>query len=138
MADPRVIDFEGIDEAFATFKFDSSIVYDKTKVGGAAQVGLAVTLSDDGIVGLVADGEAVAGKLVQVEPDVCNVQIEGGMTLPAGTGATLTNNKKIVGALLIAAKGYIREAASGTAAELVLARGRIIDNSVTNAVKVIL
>jgi hypothetical protein len=38
--------------------------------------------------------------------------------------------------LLSAAEGYIREAASGTAAELVLARGRIIDPTTTTAVVV--
>lgn len=137
MADARVIDFEGIGSQYATFKFDSTIVYDKTKTGGAAQVGLAVTLVDDGTVALVADAGGVKGKLIQVEPDVCNVQVDGGMTLPGGTGASLTNGKKIVGALLIAAKGYVREVGASDA-ELAVARGEIIDNSVTTAIKVML
>lgn len=139
MSDARVIDFEGIDSEYATFQFDSTIVYDKTKTGGAAQVGLAVTLVSAGAVGLTQDGNGVKGKLIQVEPDVCNVQIEGGMTLPGGTGATLTVGKKIVGALGAAsAKGYVREVAVATAAELGLARGEIIDASVTTAVKIML
>jgi hypothetical protein len=138
MADNRaVVDNEGIGGVYETFKYNSDIVYDKTKVGGAVQVGLAVTLASAGTVGLAADGNAVKGKLILVESDgFCTVQTKGGCSLPAGTGASLTVGKKIVGALLVAAKGYIREVNTATAAELGLARGEIIDGGDTANVKV--
>lgn len=139
MADPRnTISFEGIGEERVTYKIDdSTITYDVTKANGSAQVGLAVTLSAAGTVALVADAEAVIGKLVRVEgDDKAVVQTDGFMTLPAGTGATLTLGTPIVGALLVAAKGYIRSAASGAAAELLVAKGAIHDASVTTAVVV--
>lgn len=111
------VDFEGIGLQTATFKIDNSIVFDSTKEGNSEQVGLAVTIVDDKTVGLVGDGEPVLGKLLVVEGDDCaTVQIGGGATLPGGTGATLTPGSKIVGDLLVAAKGYIRSiAASGAA-----------------------
>lgn len=139
MADPRLdTRFEGIGAVYATFKIDdSTITYSATETNGSAQVGLAVGFSDDETVELVGDGEEVIGKLVSVEKDgYCNVQIAGMMTLPAGTGASLTNGKKIVGDLSTAAEGYIREVATGTAAELGVARGFIVDNSTTTAVVV--
>jgi hypothetical protein len=67
------------------------------------------------------------------------VQIEGGMTLPGGASATLTRGSAIVGALgASSAKGYIRSAASGTAAELIKARGMIFNNADTANVAVFL
>ena len=123
-----------------TYKIDNStIVYDATKAGGAAatMIGKAVTLSAADTVALCADGDAVIGKLILVESDnKCSVQVCGVMTLPGGTAATLTLGSKIVGALLVAAKGYVRSAASGTAAELVKARG-YIDNAADTAAVVI-
>jgi len=137
MSDPRVVDPTGTLEEFATYDHDTSIVYDATKKGGSQQAedGLAVTLTSDKKVGLVGDGEAVEGLLILVEPDGrCSVQTGGYMPFKAGTGASLGLDKKIVGALLSAAKGYIREVATGVAAELGVARGRIIDNDDTSAV----
>lgn len=123
-----------------TYKIDGvTIVYDATQPGGAAAtaIGKAVTLSADDTVALCADGDAVIGKLILVESDSkCAVQTHGVMSLPGGTAATLTLGSKIVGALLVAAKGYIRSAASGTAAELVKARGWIDNNDDTAAVVV--
>lgn len=143
MADPRnAVDFEGIDGVYETFKIDNStITYDATKANGAAttMIGKAVTFSADSTVALAADGDHVVGKLMLVESDnKANVQTEGGMTLPGGTGATLTRGTPIVGALLSSAKGYIRSAASGTAADLLVAVGEIRDASDTTAVKVTL
>lgn len=139
MADPRkIVDNEGIGFRAETYKFDSSIVYDITKKGGSAQAeaGLAVTINGNGQVGLVADAERVLGKLIGTEQDgFCTVQIEGGCTLPGGTGATLTPGSKIVGALLGAAKGYIRTAAASAAEDAVSAH-EIFDASVSTAVKV--
>ena len=122
------------------FADGSTIVYDYTKRNGSAAVGKAVTLSADKTVALAADGDAIVGKLNSVEPDgVCNVTVKGWVELPAGNGATVTRGTKIVGALgPSSAKGYIRNAASGTATELVKARGMIEAVGVTTAVEVIL
>lgn len=142
MADPRrAVSIEGIAPVFKTYKHDATtIVYDATKANGAAttMIGKAVTFSADDTVALVADGDAVVGKLDLVESDgYCRVQTHGGINLPGGDSATLTLGAAIVGALgAAAAKGYIRSAASGTAAELVKARGQITNNDTTTAVAV--
>lgn len=141
MADLRTVQHEGIDAVYVTFLTDNStIVYDATKARGAATTMLdkAVTLSAAKTVALAADGDAVIGRLELVESDnVASVQTEGYTTLPGGASATLTLGKKIVGALGAAsAKGYIREVATGTAAELGKADHEIIDASDTTAVVV--
>lgn len=138
MADPRlVVNNEGVEPKYRTYLIDNSqITYSATTAGGSAQVGLAVNFSADNTVRLAGDGEGVVGKLIQVEPNlVCRVQVGGCMTLPAGTGASLTRTKKIVGALLSSARGYIREVATATAAELGVARGFICNAAVTTAVE---
>ena len=78
------------------------------------------------------------GKLISVSADnKAVVQTRGFCTLPGGDGATLTEGKKIVGDLGAAsAKGYIRDVATGTAAELGVATGSIIDADTTTAVVV--
>ena len=146
MADPRIsTSIDGIGAVYATFKIDNStITYAATSAGGSASVGLAVNLSADQTVQLVADNEVVLGKLIKVESDnIATVQVGGGVTLPAGTGATLTAGLKIVGCLLSSAKGYIRgaTAVSGSfvQAEVVSAaraRGFIANGAVTTAVEV--
>ena len=131
----------GVGGVYRTYKIDNStITYDATKTGGSTQVGLAVTFSADDTVALCADGDAIIGKLILVESDdKANVMTDGTMALPGGNGATLTLGATIVGALgASSAKGYIRSAASGTAAELVKARGRIENNDTTTAVVVTL
>lgn len=140
MANPRnTVDFEGIGDLVATFKIDNStITYSATSANGSASVGLAVTFSADDTVALTADGNAVAGKLLGVSADnKARVQVAGFCDLPAGASASVTRGKSIVGALgASSAKGYIREVATGTAAELGVARGRIIRNGTTTAVVV--
>lgn len=142
MSDPRNdVRFDGIGYMAETYKIDNStITYDETEVGGSAEVDYAVTLSADSTVALVGDGELVLGKLIKVESDgKAVVQTCGYMTLPAGTGATLTLGEKIVGDLGGGGgtdKGYIRAVATGTAAELGHARGAIINNDTTTAVVV--
>lgn len=123
---------------------NSTIVFDKTKIGGSAScpqsgaVGfLAVTLSADNTVALAADGDAIIGALELVEGDNRATVIVGGDDIPfrGGASATLTRGGTIVGALGAAsAKGFVRSAASGTAAELVKARGRILANGDTSNV----
>ncbi|MGA7617240.1 MAG: hypothetical protein WBX15_18910 [Thermoanaerobaculia bacterium] len=139
MADPRAdVDLIGIDYEAVTLKIDnSSITYDATKANGSAQAGLAVTLSAAKTVALAADGEVVLGKLISVESDnLAVVQVGGFCTLPAGTGASLSLGKKIVGAVLVAAEGYIREVNTATAAELGIAAHAIYDAGTTTAVVV--
>lgn len=141
MANPRLSAglSDGQDAHYDTFAIDNStITYDSTKARGAATTMLdkAVSLSAAGTVQLASDGEAVLGKLIKVEADnFCTVQDRGYMTLPGGASASLTLGKKIVGALGAAsAKGYIREVATGTAAELGKQNGEIIDAGTTTAV----
>lgn len=140
MADPRnAVSFDGINATHETFLIDNStITYDATLANGSAKVGLAVALSGNGTIETAGNGEEVLGKLIKVEADnKAVVQTGGYMTLPAGNGASLTLGKKIVGALnASSAEGYIREVATGTAAELGVARGMIIDAAVTTAVVV--
>lgn len=132
------VSVDGIGYDAVTQKIDAStIVFDATKVNGCASVGLAVTLSADDTVALCADGDAIAGKLIKVESDgFCTVQVSGFCTLPGGASATLTRLTTFVGALgASSARGYIRSAASGTAAELIKARGQIWNASdATNVV----
>jgi hypothetical protein len=140
MADPRKdADYEGIGYKGETFKYDNTIVFDKTKMGNSAQVGLTVTTTGNKQVGLIEDAQRVAGKLILVEGDgFCTVQTEGGCELPAGDAATVTAGSKIVGALGAAgAKGYIRNAAA-TAAEDAVAEHEIRDAADTTKVKVML
>ena len=138
MADPRAAAKKvGIGYKAETYAHDNTIVYSATVANGSASVGLAVSLESDEVVTLAGDGENVLGKLIKVESDgFCVVQTEGYMTLPAGTSATLTAGSKIVGDLLVSAEGYIRVVATGTAAELGVARGIIIDATTTTAVVV--
>lgn len=122
-----------------TYAHDATIVYDETKVGNSEQVGLAVTFTGEAAdtVSLVGDNEMVNGKLLKVEGDgFCAVQTHGEMTLPAGTSATITQGLPIVGDLLGSAEGYIQASGAGSAAIAQLARGTIVNNSVTTAVVV--
>ena len=140
MADSRSdVRFDDIGYRAETFKIDNStITYSATVANGSSKVGLAVRLSTDSTVETAGDGEDVLGKLIEVTKDnYAVVQTKGYCTLPAGNGATLTLGEKIVGALnASSAEGYIRVVATGTAAELGHARGRIINNDTTTAVVV--
>lgn len=142
--DPRAaVSYGEIDACYVTFLIDNStITYDATKARGAATTMLdkAVTFSADGTMALAADGDAVTGRLDAVEWDnTCRVQVEGFMQFPGGNGASLTLGKKIVGALnASSAKGYIREVATATAAELGKARGFIVESGTATAVWVML
>ena len=130
MADPRkTIRHDNIKVTEVAYKNDSSIVFDDTKQGGSASVGLAVTLSADKTVGLAGDGEVVIGRLERVYDDgICSVRIGGHMTFKGGTSATLTRGGGIVGALRSSAKGYVKVASGG--------RGYVQANTDTDAVEV--
>lgn len=138
MADPRAtVAFDGIDAEYLTYAYDSSIVYDQTKAGGSASVGLAVTIVASKTVGLAADAQRVEGKLGEVFSDgFCTVQAGGICTLPGGTAATLTPGSKIVGALSGGNKGYIRSVAAATLAEVAVADSEILDAADATAVAV--
>ena len=143
MSDPRatvVLDDVGEFEAYTFLIDNSTITYSSSQVNGSASVGLAVKLSAAKTVALAGDGDAVIGKLIQVFADnTATVQVGDILVLPAGNGASLTLGKKIVGALnASSAPGYIREVATGTAAELGKARGAILDAGTTTAVKVLM
>lgn len=141
MSNPRdTVEFDGQGGVYMTFIIDNStITYSATTAYGSAQVGLAVALSAANTIELAGDGEEVVGRLDSVDANLkARVQIGGAMKLPAGTGASLTVGKKIVGDLLVSAEGYIREVATGTAAELGVARGMILDAGTTTAVEVYL
>ena len=143
MSDPRatvVLDDVGEFEAYTFLIDNSTITYSSSQVNGSASVGLAVKMSAAKTVALAADGDAVIGKLIQVFADnTATVQVGDVLVLPAGNGASLTLGKKIVGALnASSAAGYIREVATGTAAELGKARGAILDAGRTTAVKVLM
>jgi hypothetical protein len=118
----------------ATFVHDDTIVYDATLAGGAAQVGLAVSIESDNVITLAGSGENVLGKLLSVDSDgFCSVQHAGFMTLPGGDSATLTAGLKIVGDLASgAAEGYIQAVST----EDTVSRGMIIDASDATAVVV--
>ena len=83
---------------------------------------------------MVGDGENVLGKLIKVEPDgFCVVQTGGHMTLPGGSGATLTAGLKIVGDLGSgSAEGYIQAVST----QDTVSRGMIIDSTTATAVVV--
>jgi hypothetical protein len=140
MADPRnAVTLVGIGYEAETFLIDNStITYLATAAGGTASANLAVTFSAADTVKLAEDGEAVVGKLIEVHSDnKAVVQTGGYVELPGGASASLTRGKKIVGALGAAsAKGYIREVATATAAELGVARGMITNAATTTAVVV--
>lgn len=145
MANPRnTISHKGVFRRTEKYIIDgTSIVYDADEPHGCVSAGpedgLAVTLSDDDTISLAGDGEYVLGKLILVESDgKATVQVGGYMTLPGGTGASLTVGKAIVGDLSTAAEGYIREVATGTAAELGVQNGHIQDASDATAVWVLL
>lgn len=132
------VSFEGINAVYETFKIDNStITHDATKERGSAEVDLAVTLSADDTVALAGDGEVVIGRLERVESDDrCSVQTHGITKLPGGTSATLTVGTKIMGDLLVSAKGYIQTVGTGSVAAESAGRGRIINNDTTTAVVV--
>lgn len=122
------VDYSDIGYDAITVKVDNStVLFDATKPGGSSQVGLAVTWSADDTVALTQDGDFVLGKIVKVNADLfATIQHKGFCTLPGGNGASLTRGKAIVGALgASSARGYIREVATATAAELGRMNGRI-------------
>lgn len=125
--------WDGQHAKYLTFPIDNStITYSATVANGSSQVGLAAkfTSAGDGTIELTTDGSFVLGRICQVTHDnFATVQVAGVMRLKSGDSATITEGAAIVGDLDTAAPGYIRAAASGTAAELILCRGFIIEDA---------
>jgi hypothetical protein len=118
---------------------NSTITYDKTKVGGSTQVKRAVKISGDGIVACVADAEGIDGQLILVEADgKCTVRTTGSFKFPAGTGATFTAGRGVVGALgASSAPGFVRGVNVATQAEEDVEFGSVVDDSVSTAIVVL-
>jgi hypothetical protein len=130
MANPRnTVKFDGINYNAQTFFTDSSISFDRDEPNGSAQVGLAVKMTGAKTVGLTTDGSGVVGVIQSVESDdKASIHVGQYVEFPGGDGATLTLGSKIVGDLGPAsAPGYIRVVATGTPAELGVAKGEIVD-----------
>jgi hypothetical protein len=143
MANPRaVLVHDDIGYRAITMKIDgATITYDATKKGGSASVGLAVgaKAATAQTVELVTTNQAVLGKLDKVEPDgFCTVQIEGQCYLPGATSQALANGGKFVGGLLVAARGYIKEPDTTSAATLLPARHEVLDAATATAISVML
>ena len=142
MPDPRnTVAFDEVATRRVTYKIDNvTIIYDKTKTKGSAQVGFAVGLSDDGIVELVNDNNVIEGKLDEVFPDnKASVIVDGYAFLPAGAAAAVAIGRKVIGALGPAgARGFVKAvpaaSAPPTQAEVNAAlngRGAIVANDDT-------
>lgn len=136
MANPRDrVGFTTARNRRHTYRYDDTIVYDKTKPGNSLQVGRAVTETGEAsdVISLVGDGERVLGRLEIVEADGnCTVTDWGVVELPAGASAAVTHGFPIVGALGPAsAEGYVK--ADNTA---VLGRGSIKKNADTTKLQV--
>lgn len=117
---------------FMTFQYDSSIVYDPSfysteSSGGndnhSQQIGMAVTLTAAGTVGLGTAGQRFVGKLYAVEPDVCTVAIAGVLQVPAAT----TNPPLLGHGVTVDGTGKVSSAATAAALE----SGTVINPSFT-------
>jgi len=139
MADPRVATTNrlGTRLSVKTYKADASgdIVYDATQPNGTAVAGRAVMLTGNGLIRLTADASPVLGKLLNMEYDgYCSVAVGGVVDLPSS--GTTTVGTKIVGALLTAARGYVRSAVAATLADVAASSGLVLDVANTAAVEV--
>jgi hypothetical protein len=143
MANPRKITGpkDGVGFRALSFLCDgTTIAYSDTASLGSAvagrAVGLVVGTSDT--VELVADGQTVLGRLDHVEADgVCAVQVEGEAKLPQATAGAVARGGKIIGGLLVAARGYIKAPTADVAGALA-ARHEVLDNATSTAISVML
>ena len=90
-----------------------TIKYDITKPGRSDAVGKAFKINADGKGELVADGDAIDGKVIEVDDDhkFTAAYMFGGLRFPLGDSNTVARGDKIVGALGVdSAKGYVRSA----------------------------
>lgn len=126
--------FSRIQAGDMTFAYDGSIVYASTEVNGSVSVGKAVKMVAAGTVGLATDGTDVVGELIKVEADgFCRVQNVGVVNLPSV--GTITYGTKIVGSTT---SGKVRSVVAATLADVAAGRGRVLDASDVDNVKVLL
>jgi hypothetical protein len=138
------VDYTDINFDAITAKADGvTLTFDATQANGipATVLGRALTWSGNDTVALAADGDHVCGKLIKLENTGgvvwVTMQHIGFATFGGGNGAVLTRGKAIVGAIDASSnKGFIREVATATAAEIGRQRGRIVNNADTTAVVV--
>jgi hypothetical protein len=137
------VDYTDIRYDALTYKVDGvTLFYDRTQpngIGKAAGTGIAVMLSNDDTVALTNDGACVEGDVIKIESDgFATVRRWGLAKLPKGDSGigTATRGRKIVGATLAGARGYIRDVNTATAAELGLMRGEIINVADATAIVV--
>lgn len=101
-----------------TFQGDGETIrYDITKPGRSDAVGKAFRINADGKGVLVADGEEIDGKVLEVDDDnkFTGAYMFGGLTLPIGESQTVARGDKLLGALGPSdAKGYVKGAGSIT------------------------
>lgn len=128
--------------AYDTFIADGvTLIFDRTVPRGHAAVGRAVSIKSatDNVIELSADAQAILGRLERIEPDgKCVVQVGGYTKLPAGTTPNLVRGGKLVGALLSAARGYVRAPVTATNADVLAARGMVVEATDTTNVGVFL
>jgi hypothetical protein len=101
----------------------STIKYDITKKNRSDAVGKAFKINADSKGELVADGDEIEGKVIDVEDDhkFTAAYMFGGLRFPLGDAQTVSKGDRIVGALGAAsAKGHVK-AASTVAANTDLA-----------------
>lgn len=141
MADPRSAGVAnqrtGTTPRVLSYKIDGTdIVYEAAPItNGSSKAGLAVMLSGNGIVRLTADGARVLGRLLKVDDDGwCSVQVGGVVQLPSS--GTITVNTQIVGALLSAARGYVRSEVLATLADVANAAHNVLDVSDVNNIEI--
>ena len=103
-----------------TFQGDGeTIKYDPTQPGRSDAVGKAFRINEEGKGVLVADGEEIDGKVLEVDDDhkFTGAYMCGGLLFPIGENQTVKRGDKLVGALGPSnAKGYVK--AVGTPAAL--------------------
>lgn len=104
-----------------TFQGDGdTIKYDITKPGRSDAVGKAFKINADGKGELVADGDEIDGKVLDVDDDdkFTAAYMFGGLRFPIGDSETVGRGDKVVGALgANSAKGYVKAVADASAFE---------------------
>ena len=89
----------------------STIKYDSTKKNRSEAVGKAYKINADGKGELVVDGDAIDGKVIDVEDDhkFTAAYMFGGLNFPLGDSETVSKGDRIVGALgASSAKGHVK------------------------------
>ena len=104
-----------------TFQGDGdTIKYDITKSGRSNAIGKAFKINADGKGELVDDGDAIDGKVLDIDDDhkFTAAYMFGGLRLPIGDSETVARGDKLLGALgPDSAKGYVKAVAAPSSLE---------------------